>query len=210
MQRRFYIERVLRQIYGGFLRDDAEITDNLVNSYLNDALAAAAKQNYIESIKMDGVSYVNNSFSTTFSGLAITSDDTNNLGYKITLPQIPVGLGKNEGINTLRFRTEDGYLSQSVIWLSANQAGYAELMRPIPNKIYAYNEGSIVRMTSTIPLYQYTAVVSMVSGGDSTDLTSEINVPDDYFGFITEYIAEMLGAQRNAPKDLANDGVDIK
>ena len=89
MTRSFYIERIIRQVYGGQPTDDSEITPNLVNSFINDGIALAAKQNYIESIKMDGVAYVNNGFSTTFSGIAITSDTTNNLGYKLTLPQIP-------------------------------------------------------------------------------------------------------------------------
>ena len=210
MVRKAYIERIMRQIAGGYVSDDSEITPNLVNSYLNDALAAAAKQNYVESIQMDGVAYVNNGFSTTFSGITVTTDDTNNLGYKLSLPQIPVALGKNEGINTLRFKDENGFISQSVIWLSSNQAGYAERMRPIPNKIYAYNEGEIVRFTSALPLYQYTAVVSMVSGGDSTNLDSNINVPEDWFPFITEYVRGQLAWERGQAPDSANDGKDIK
>lgn len=208
--RRAYIERILRLIYNGQPTEDSNITVNLVNVWLNDGVALAAKQNYVESIKMDGVAYVNNSFSTTFSGIAITSDSTNNLGYKLTLPQIPLGLGKNEGVNTLRFRDENGFISQSVIWLSSNQVGYADGMRPIPNKIYAYPEGNVVRFTSTLPLYQYTATVSMVSGGDSTNLDSIINVPDDYFPAITEYIKAQLLIEKAQMPDTSNDGMDNK
>lgn len=207
MTRSFYIERIIRQVYGGQPTDDSEITPNLVNSFINDGIALAAKQNYIESIKLDGVAYVNNGFSTTFSGIAITTDTTNNLGYKLTLPQIPVALGKNEGINTLRFRDENGFISQSVIWLSSNQAGYADNMKPIPNKIYAYNEGSTVRFTSALPLYQYTATVSMVSGGDSANLSSELNVPDDWYPMVNDYVLKMLMLQKAQPQDAANDGV---
>lgn len=210
MQRQAYIERILRLIYNGQPTEDSNITIGLVNNWLNDGLAIAAKQNYTEAIKMDGVAYVNNSFSTTFSGLSVQTDISNNFGYKIALPQIPVGLGKNEGINTLRFRGDDGFLSQSVIWLSANQWGYADQMRQIPNKIYGYNEGSTLRITSTLPLYLYTAVVSMISGGDSTDLTSELNVPDDYFPVITEYIKAQLLLEKAQPQDISNDGSDNK
>lgn len=207
MQRIVYIERLIRQVYGGQPTQDSELTPNLVNLFINDGIALAAKQNYIESIKMDGVAYVNNGFSTTFSGIAITSDATNNLGYKLTLPQIPIGLGKNEGINTLRFKGEDGFISQSAIWLSANQVGYADQMRPIPNKIYAYNEGEVVRFTSTLPMYQYTATVSMVSGGDSNDLNSVLNLPDDWYPTVNDYVLKMLMLQKAQPADAANDGV---
>lgn len=210
MTRQAYIERILRLIYNGQPSEDSNITIGLVNNWLGDGLAIAAKQNYVESIKMDGVAYVNNSFSTTFSGIAVTSDDTNNLGYKISLPQIPLGLGKNEGINTLRFKDDTGFISQSVIWLSANQVGYADSMRQIPNKIKAYNEGSVVRLTSTLPLYLYTATVSMVSGGDSTDLNSQINAPDDYFPVVTEYIKAQLLLEKAQVPDTSNDGSDNK
>ena len=50
MTRRHYIERILRQIYGTYVRDDSSITENLVNSWLNDGIAIAAKQNYRENI----------------------------------------------------------------------------------------------------------------------------------------------------------------
>lgn len=210
MTRRTFIEMILRAIYNGQPTDDSTITVGLVNTWLPAAIGLAAKQNYVDAIKLDGVSYINNSFSTTFSGITVTTDDTNNLGYKISLPQIPLGLGKNEGINTLRFRDENGFISQSVIWLSSNQAGYAEQMRNIPNKIYAYNEGEIVRLTSALPLWQYTAVVSMVSGGDSTNLDSTINVPDDFFPVMTDYIKSQLLLERAQVSDTANDGADIK
>lgn len=206
--RRKYIERILRQISGGQPNDDSQFTYNLINEWLNDATAIAAKQNYVESIKMDGIVYNNSSFSITFSGISILSDDTNNLGYKLSLPQIPLGLGKNEGINTLRFKDDGDFISQSVIWLSANQVGYAAQMRQVPNKIYAYNEGEVVRFTSTLPLYQYTAVVSMVSGGNSSNLDSNINLPDDWFPMISEYIGKMLITERSQPLDLANDSID--
>jgi hypothetical protein len=59
MTRLEFIERHLRQIYGGFPTDDAQITNNLVNSWLNDAIAAAAKQNQKDNIALDGISYKN-------------------------------------------------------------------------------------------------------------------------------------------------------
>ena len=55
MTRRHYIERILRQIYGTYVRDDSSITENLVNSWLNDGIAIAAKQNYRENIAIDGI-----------------------------------------------------------------------------------------------------------------------------------------------------------
>ena len=82
MTRKTFIERILRQIYNGQPSDDSSITFNQVNQWLNDAIGVAAKKNYTDSIQMDGVAYVNNSFYTSYSGLTITS--VNNTTFKFT------------------------------------------------------------------------------------------------------------------------------
>ena len=210
MIRREFIERHERQIYGGFPTDDAQITDNLINSWLSDVTAYAAKMCYNESIKLDGVSYINNSFYSTFSGLAITSDSNINLGYQLTLPEIPPGVGKNEGISTLQFKDDSGFVSLPVVWLTINQAAYSDSMTPIPNKILAWSEGKQVKMKSVLPLWDYTGVVRMISAGDRTDLDSELNVPQDYHPLMVEYIQKQLMIMKGIRQDTSNEGNDTK
>ena len=47
----------------------------------------------------------------------------------------------------------------------------------------------------------------MVSGGVSSDLSSELNVPDDYIPVIVEYM-KLLIANKQRPIQTTNDGVD--
>lgn len=204
------MERCLTQIYGGVPTDDIEISFDLLNVWLSDAIAVAAKTCYKESIQIEGIGYVNNNFYTTFSGLAITTDDTDNLCYKLTLPEIPVGIGRNEGIASLRFKDSNGLVSLTAIFLSIAQQAYADSMRPIPNKILAWPEGNTVRMKTPLQLFNYTGIVKIISGGDATDLNSTLNVPPDYFPVMTEYIKQQLGFQRAQPQDTVNDGADLK
>ena len=206
MTRQHLIERILRQVYGDQPRDDASITDNLVNEWVNTGIGLAAKQNYKDAIQIDGIGYVNNSFYTTFKGLSVTADE--NFLWKINLPQIPLGIGSTEGITTLKFKDEKNNISLPCIPLSENQKGYYQRMRPIPNKILFYPEGEFIYAVSTINLNNYTAIVSMISGGDATDLSSTLNVPDDYIPVIIDYVSKMLMTQRNMPVDAANDGLD--
>ena len=205
--RKFYIERILRQIYGTQPTDDASITYPLVNSYLNDGVALAAKQCYKDNIQLEGIGYVNNSFSTTFKGIAVSKDE--NFVWKVTLPQIPIGIGRNEGVSTLKFKDADGNVSLPCIPISESQATYFQSMRPIPNKILYKPEGKYLYALTTILLFRYTASVTLISGGDSTDLNSDLTVPDDYFPVITEYIKNQLAFERSAKQDLNNDGQDI-
>ena len=208
MTRNFFIERVRRQIYGGMPSDDAEITIGLVNSWLNDAIALAAKQNYKENIAVDGISYVNNSFYTTFKDIAVTKDEQ--FLWKVALPQIPLGIGTSEGVSTLVFKdAATNQTSYSVVWLSENQRSYQRGMRAIPNKVLAYSQGGFVYALSTLLLSDYTATVTMISGGLSTDLTSTVNIPDDYIPVIVEYIKQQLMFERGVPIDDVNDGRDV-
>jgi len=205
--RRIFIERTLRQIYGGQPNDDASITKNLVNAWLPDAIALAAQTNYKNNVAIDGISYVNNGFYTTYKSLAIVADDQ--FLWKVTLPEIPVGIGENFGVDTFVIKdSESSQLSYPVVWITQNQRSYSRGMRTIPNKILGYMEGQFVYLQSTLLLNGYTAQATMVSGGDSTDLDSTLNVPPDYFPIMVQYIQQQLLLERNQPVDSQNDGLD--
>lgn len=204
--RKQFLERELRQVFSGYNRDDAEITFNLANHWLNDAIGVAAKQCYREAIDIDGVGYVNGSFYTTFKNINITADEK--FLWKITLPDLPVGIGRNEGISTFQLKDGNNAVSLPVVWLSEAQKGYYQSMRPIPGKALAYSQREFVYIISTILLNQYTATVSMISSGDGADLDSILNVPADYFPIMVEYIKKQLLAERLTPEDTTNEGSD--
>lgn len=207
MTRYQLIERILRQIYNGQPSDDSNITYGLVNQWLNDAIGLAARKNYTDSIQMDGISYINNSFYTTFKNLDIEAETVDNVTYRVDLPSIPVALGKNEGVSTLQF-VGDKKTSQTAIPLSMNQIAYQEQLRPIQNKITYWVEGKNIYVKSSIPLTSYKATVRMVSGGDSTSLDSTLIIPDDYMPVVVEYIKGQLAFEKSRPIDQSNDGVD--
>jgi hypothetical protein len=207
MTRYALIERILRQIYNGQPSDDSSITYNLVNQWLNDAIGLAVKKNYTDSIQMDGIAYINNSFYTTYTNLDIAAEAVDNVTYSVLLPQIPIALGKNEGVATLQF-VGDKKTSQTGIPLSINQVGYIDNMRPIQNKILYWIEGKNIFVKSSIPLTSYKATLRMVSGGDSKDLQSTLIIPDDYVPIIIEYIKGQLAFEKSRPIDTNNDGVD--
>jgi len=207
MTRYALIERILRQIYNGQPSDDSSITYNLVNQWLNDAIGLAVKKNYTDSIQMDGIAYVNNSFYTTYTNLDIAAETVDNVTYSVLLPQIPIALGKNEGVATLQF-VGDKKTSQTGIPLSINQVAYIDNMRPIQNKILYWIEGKNIFVKSSIPLTSYKATLRMVSGGDSKNLESTLIIPDDYIPVIIEYIKGQLAFEKSRPIDTNNDGID--
>lgn len=207
MTRAAFIEQVLRQIYGTYPSDDSSITPMLVNQYVDQAVAFAAKNNYTDNLKLDGVAYVNNSFYSTFKGIVITKDERNL--WKVTLPQIPVGIGANEGVSTFQLKDSQGVLSLPLVPLTENQKTYFQSITNLPFKTLYYVEGSYAYIVSNLKLSDYTATVTLVSGGNSSDLSSTLTVPGDYIPFMIEYIQKQLMLMKTTPKDTANDGLDL-
>lgn len=206
MLRRTYIEQIRRLIYGGQPNDDATITIGLVNVWLQQAIGIAAAKNYLDNIQLDGVAYVNGSFYTTVKNLAVTKDET--FLYKVVLPQIPLGLGDDEGISTCLL-TDNVQNSYPIIFINQNQKSIVRGMRQIPNKLLGYSENKNIYIQSTFPLTTYTATVTMISGGDSTDLNSTLNIPDNYFPIMTEYLVKNLMMSLQVPVDGVQDGQDV-
>ena len=207
MTRAQFIEQILRQIYGTYPSDDASITPMLVNQYLDQAIAFAAKTNYTDNLKLEGIGFVSNSFYTTFKGIAITKDESGL--WKLTLPQVPVGIGASEGVSTLVLKDSTGKLSLPLVPLTQNQKTYFQSMQNLPFKTLYYVEGNHAYIISVLKLSDYTATVTLISGGDSTDLSSNLNVPGDYIPSIVQYIQQQLMVMKTTPKDLANDSVDL-
>lgn len=208
MVRRTYIERIRRLIYGGQPPAEANITIGLVNNYLQDAIAVAAKTNYTDNLKLEGIASVNNSFYTTFKSLVIASDEQ--FMWKITLPQIPVGIGGIEGVSKVIIKDSSSpQLSYPIVLLTENQVSFQRGMREIPNKLLGYPEGEFVYIMSTLMLSSYTAQVTMVSGGSSTDLDSTLNVPPDYLPVMNGFLLRILMVQKNQVQDVTDDGSDI-
>lgn len=208
MTRKTYCQLLLREIYGGPPSDDAKITINQVNLLLNPAVATAAKTNFIENKKADNIEYVNDSFYLTFNNISITRDYSENFLYKLTLPHIPFAIGSNMGIDTAYVTAPDGATSQPFIFLSASEWARKKNGRKMPNKIICNNEGKTLKIESTLLLSNYKGTVKMISSGSSIDLSSEINVPEDYFKQILAYIKEELAFERAQPVDVVNDGRD--
>ena len=199
------IELIIREIHAGFPSEDTPITDNLVNLWLNIGIGIAVQQNYKEGIALEGIGYVNNSFYTTFKGIVPVKDEQ--FLWSIQLPQIPFAIGRNEGINDLVFKATDGQISLDAVPLSEAQRSYARTARPILNKVLYYPEGDKAFVWTTLTLTEYTAQVTLISGGDSTDLDSNLNVPSDYMPAIIDYCVKRgISQLRGGVKDGANDG----
>lgn len=205
MTRRVLIEQIRRMLYGGVPTDDANITEKEINLYINEAMAYMAKVNYTDSIKLDGIETVADSFYLTFKNLAATKD--NDTGYySIDLPQVPLGLARGYGISTVTFPTNTGQ-AKSPIPVSVRELDYMDNLKQPPSKIFYWPEGKKLWFKSYINLVGKNAIVRMVST-ESANLDDELNVPQEYITDIINLVMNQLRPRKGAPQDSTNDGLD--
>lgn len=189
--------------------DDFEVSVGMVNVLINPAIAVAAKSNWFENLKLEGCTYVNNSFYSTIAGISITSDTEFGV-YNVALPSIPVGLGRTEGVAAVYVIDEKGVQSKPIVMLSVSQLNYFEDMPPMKG-IMGWYEGATVKVKSAdTPLINYTAKVRMINTGASDSLTSQLSVPEEAIPEMQKYILTTLGFADRIPKDQINDGESIK
>lgn len=210
MTRKVLCQLIQRLIAGGIPNDDFDITLNQINLLVNEALAVVVKTNYTDNIKADGIAYVNNSFYTTYKDLKISRNNVEDFCYSVDLPNTPPALGQNDGVASLMLKSGNIY-SITGVPLTLNQWSYKSRIRAIPNRFYYTYENKIAYISSVLDLKPYKANVRMISGGSSsTDLSSDISVPDEWLSTIQDYVLKILGFERSQPMDLTNDGINVK
>lgn len=206
MTRKVLIEQIRRLYYGGVPSDDANLSEKEVNLYINQAIAFVAKQNYVDSIKIEGIETVSDAFYATFTGLALTLDTTTGY-YSTTLPHPPLGLSRGYGIASVTFPVSTG-LAKAPIPISPRELDMIDNLKKPPSKIFYWAEGSKLWFKS--PYYNLTgknAIVRMVSS-ENSDLSAELNVPAEYISDIINWIMNQLKIRKQMPEDTTNDGLD--
>ena len=205
MTRKVLIEQIRRMLYGSIPTDDANITEKEINLYINEGIAYMAKINYSDTIKLDGIETVADSFYATFKNLAITRDSDTGY-YSLTLAQVPLGLSRGYGISTVTFPTSTG-LAKSPIPISPRELDYIDNLKQPPSKIFYWAEGKKLWFKSYTNLVGRLAIVRMVST-ETTDLDAEINVPQEYITDIINLVMNQLRTRKGSPQDSTNDGLD--
>jgi hypothetical protein len=209
MTRKAFAQQIQRMIYGEIPNDDADISLNLINRYVNQGIALAAKANYADNLKMEGIAYVNSSFYTTFKNITISKSTFEDFCYELSLPEIPVALGRADGVAQLTLK-DVTLFSLTGVPLSTEQVSFRKNMRRIPNRFYYWYERSTVIIDSVLDITDYKAHVKMVSSGsDNTDLSATIYLPNEWLSFVQDYVLNNLILERQQPKDLTNDSIQV-
>jgi len=205
MTRNELIAQIRRMYYGGVPAEEASLREKEVNQYINQAIAYIAKENYVDSIKIDGLENVDDAFYTTFKNLSISKD--NDTGYYYTtLPHPPLGLSRGYGIADVTFPVSTG-LAKNPIPISPRELEYVDMVKIPPSKIFFWCEGDKLYFKSYINLIGKAPIVRMISN-ENSDLNAELNVPAEYIPSMINWIMTQLNVRKQMSGDLIREGVD--
>lgn len=206
MTRQNIIDEIRQIIYNGPPNDDAVITPEMVNLHLNEAIAMSVKKTFADSYQIDAVGNIPDGFYITYGGLKPLQDPVTKY-YTLTLPQVPLSLPRGQSISNAVF------YSLSNIKKEGSRISPREiaLMFEVPldtDEIYYWVEQKTMYIWSAKDISSFTAFVRMAYSQNS-DMSSEINCPDDMLANIKQYCLQILMTMHNNPINLGNEGRDF-
>jgi hypothetical protein len=206
MTRKQIIYQILRFIYNGEPNDDADITPNLVNQYLNEGIAQAVKAAYAMSYNIDQVGSVPDGFYMTTKGLSLTKDSDTGY-YHTDLPQVPVAISKDDSITDMVVLLGSGR-KRSGVRVEQKELGVMFEVRIDSTMIYYWIEGKTLYAWSNMDISDKTCMVRQVIT-QGTDLDDTINCPDDLLDSVIKYTTSILPYELLQGKDVSNEGHSI-
>lgn len=203
------IDRILRFYYDGVPSDDASITGNEVDLYINDAIATVMNKQSIDAYNITGIVAVPEGYITTYT---LTSPTLNgNTGnYSTQLPHPPIGLPDTAGIVGVYFGGSRGQ-SRPILYVSAREMDYFAFMPKPPQAAFYWIENRTIHFWSRTNLTNisdkiYIRMATNVQSGANDVLNVPPEAVDMIFGIVTQKLLE----RKKIQPDLINDGIESK
>jgi hypothetical protein len=208
MIRKELAEKIQRRVVGGLATDDTDISLELINVHITDAIALMAKKNYSDSIELEGIEGLADGFYSTFKNIPISKDEDLGL-YYCDLPQAPYGIARGHDITNF---SVTGFTSgsQQALRIKGSDLALMEQQRYVPKRIYYFLDGKKAWLKTEYVLDNKKVRIRMASPSENADLDSELNVPLEYIPDIINYVISILVPEEQSPKDISNDGLNIK
>lgn len=207
MTRKTLCELIQRRLAGGDVSDDFSPKLDEINLWLNHGIAASAFKNYTDSVQIDGIEFVSESFYITLGGLTINKDE-NTGWYFANLPSSPYALPKGYDITMVAIQG-NGKLSKGLVRKDAVKHNAHDSLPKPPNKIFWWVDSKALWMDSFTPIQSNTLTLRMAASAGGVyqgGISDELRVPDDAIPYVIEYVLKVFG--QPAIQDTSNDGIN--
>jgi len=203
------IDRVLRFYYDGTPSDDAVLTSNEVDLYINDAIATVINKQSIEAYNITGIVSVPEGYVTTYELTAPVLNQFTGY-YSTTLPHPPIGLPDLAGVTGVYFGGNKGQ-SRPILYVSSREMDYFISMPKPPQAAFYWIENRTIYFwcrtdISAISDKIYIRMATNVQSGTNDVL----NVPPEAIDMVFSLVTQKLLERKKIPVDLINDGIESK
>lgn len=199
------IDRILRYYYDGIPDDQAEISTNEVDLYINDAIATVINKQAMDDYNITGIMSVPEGYITTYTIPTPSLSDQTGF-YSSTLPHPPLGLPGECGVVGVFFGGGWGQ-SKPVLHVKPQEVDYFAFMPMPPQAAYYWVENSTINFWCNTDLTHIsdTIYIRMASNVQS-DNNAVLNVPPDAVELIFQDVIGKLLPRKNIKPDNIIDG----
>jgi len=201
------IDRILRFYYDGIPDENAQITNNEVDLYINDAIATVMNKQAMDEYNITGIMSVPDGYVTTYTIATPSLNDSTGF-YQSTIPHPPMGSIGESSISGVFFGGGKGQ-SKPILYIRPNEVDYFSFMPMPPQAAFYWIEGAtiyfwcrtdITHITDSI----YIRMATNVQNSNSTVL----NIPPDAVELVFNDVVQKLLPRKNIRQDNIIDGIE--
>lgn len=198
------IRRIWKHINNDFPGTDFSVTENEMLLYINEAMSYAIVGQVWQGAKVTGFMEMPEAYLVTYQ-LAALSQDNVTKNWHSTMPQPPLSLPLGYSVNRVYFaNTTDGE-GMDCLPIKANRVGYRKNM-PMPLGVRYWIENGKIWLAASdgSSLLNQDCYIQMPSTR-ATNLTDQINLPDDATKIIFDLVVARLKDRLQLPQDVVQD-----
>lgn len=199
-------EQILTTYYKGIRNDDSQYSLRHIASMVAQEVAVMARKNAFENSSNGDVTYMNDTFITTYKNLSVLTDNVSNEKY-CDLPATPVALPGNQEIVAVSLNTRT---NKQFIPIKNKDRFMQAFLRPIKGIVYFYAENGRLYFDNP-ENFQFTKITLKMAGAlpSGNILDAPLNIPKNYESEIIDKVLNRLLTMSRLGQDLTNDGDSI-
>lgn len=199
-------EQILTTYYKGVRNDDSQYSLRHIASMVAQEVALMARKNAFENSNGGDITYINDSFISTYKSVAVLLDSVSKEKYCV-LPAVPTALPNNQEIVSVSLNTKT---NKTFIPMRNKDRFAQSFLRPIKGMVFYYIEAGRIYFDNP-ENFQFTALTIKMAGAlpSGAILDAQLNVPKNYESEIIDKVLSRLLSMSRLGQDLTNDGDSI-
>ena len=201
------IDRILRFYYNDFPGDDAIISNNEIDLYINDAIASVATKQAMDAYNITGIVSVPEGYITTYTLTTPTLDDNTGF-YSTAIPHPPIGLPDLASVVGVFFGGARGQ-SKPILYISPREMDYFLFMPKPPQAAFYWIENSTIYFWCRTDLSHTTDNIYIrMATNVQSGANDVLNIPPEAVDLVFTSVIQKILQRKGIVPDLINDGID--